>query len=131
MIKTLLALGLSVLTLTHVSARETIQLQARPDQGKILAGTQQDVVVKIDLTSLPSPGGKRLPLNLAVALDRSGSMSGAKIEKARQAAMSLVDQLSPGDIFSFVSPKLRILTTAPKIWPAALNWICEDCSRPD
>src|SRR5262249_48005665 len=35
--------------------------------------------------------------------DRSGSMSGGKIEKARQGAMELVDHLAPGDMFSFIT----------------------------
>jgi Ca-activated chloride channel family protein len=42
-------------------------------------------------------------MNLAIALDRSGSMQGAKIEKARQAACLAVDQLAEGDYFSLVT----------------------------
>jgi Ca-activated chloride channel family protein len=61
-------------------------------------------VVKIDLTAAGHKNKvKRTPLNLAVVLDRSGSMTGAKIEKARQAAMGLVDQLAPGDLFSLIA----------------------------
>jgi len=45
--------------------------------------------------------GRRL--NLAVVLDKSGSMEGAKLErKTKQAAMQLVDRLAPNDIFSMV-----------------------------
>src|SRR5262249_37947209 len=46
--------------------------------------------------------GRRAPMNLAVALDRSGSMQGAKIEKARQAACVAIDQLGDDDLFSLV-----------------------------
>jgi Ca-activated chloride channel family protein len=61
-------------------------------------------VVKIDLTAAGhKKKSNRTPLNLAVVLDRSGSMTGAKIEKARQAAMGLVDQLSPEDYFSLIA----------------------------
>ena len=69
------------------------------------------------MTSLPSPTGKSTgarPLNLAVVLDKSGSMTGAKLEKTKQAAMQLVDRLAPNDIFSLVifSDEARVLVPA-------------------
>lgn len=84
-------------------AGDTLRITAEPDQSCLLAGSDTEVVVKIDLTAAANPRHKRSPLNIAVVLDRSGSMAGAKIEKARQAASMLVDQLAPGDIFSLVA----------------------------
>jgi Ca-activated chloride channel family protein len=85
-------------------AGETLRLKLEPDRDYLLKGSPQEVVVKIDLSAIDQQRRlKRTPLNLAVVLDRSGSMAGSKIEKARQAAMGLVDQLAPGDIFSFVT----------------------------
>jgi Ca-activated chloride channel family protein len=84
-------------------AGETLRLKVEPDHEYLLAGSPQEVIVKIDLLAgAHKKKAKRTPLNLAVVLDRSGSMAGAKIEKARQAAMELVDRLSPDDIISFV-----------------------------
>jgi len=40
-------------------------------------------------------------------------MQGAKIEQARQAAMGLVDQLAPGDIFSFITYSDGVETVFP------------------
>jgi Ca-activated chloride channel homolog len=82
---------------------ETIQLRVEPEQRIVITGEPQEVVVKIDLTATKTAKAKRTPLNLAVVLDRSGSMTGAKIEKARQAASGLVDQLQEGDVFSLIS----------------------------
>ena len=49
------------------------------------------------------PRPDRRPVNLAVVLDRSGSMSDAgKIEYARAALHRLIDQLSADDLFSLV-----------------------------
>ncbi|MEL6178385.1 MAG: VWA domain-containing protein [Myxococcota bacterium] len=45
---------------------------------------------------------ERKPLNLSVVIDRSGSMSGDRIEAARTALERLVDQLSPNDRLSLV-----------------------------
>src|SRR2546425_4164432 len=95
-----LALGLGTGLATNLFAGETLRLKLEPDRDFLLAGSPQEVVVKIDLAAADTrQKRKRTPLNLAVALDRSGSMTGAKIEKARQAAMNVVDHLAPGDIF--------------------------------
>jgi len=46
--------------------------------------------------------GAKVPLNIAIVLDRSGSMSGQKIQHARQAAKYIVDQLDEDDYLSIV-----------------------------
>src|SRR5437773_2567684 len=99
-----LAVGLAMGLAAPLFAGETLRLKLEPDHDYLLAGTPGEVVVKIDLFALDhKTKRKRPPLNLSVVLDRSGSMSGAKIEKARQAAMALVDRLGPEDLFSFVT----------------------------
>jgi len=45
----------------------------------------------------------RAPLNLAIVVDRSGSMRGHKISHAREAGRRLVDQLEDGDRVSIIS----------------------------
>ena len=84
-------------------ARETVKILTETDQGCFPVGSPQEVVVKIDLTAAPDTKVKRTPLNLAVVIDRSGSMEGPKIEKARQAAAMIVDRLAPDDVFSLVA----------------------------
>ena len=99
-IAAVLAAGLAV----DSSFGETLRLKLEPDHDCLLAGAPREVVVKIDLAGMDHKRrSRRVPLNLSVVLDRSGSMAGAKIEKARQAAMELLDHLAPGDIFSFVT----------------------------
>ena len=41
-----------------------------------------------------------VPMDIALAIDTSGSMAGAKIDNARKAAQLLIDQLADGDIVS-------------------------------
>lgn len=46
---------------------------------------------------------RRPPLNLGLAIDRSGSMHGVPMERAIQAAVHVVQQMKPGDRISVVS----------------------------
>lgn len=45
----------------------------------------------------PGTASRRTPLALALVLDRSGSMSGAKITTAKQAALRVINRLGPDD----------------------------------
>lgn len=45
---------------------------------------------------------KRVPLNLSIVIDRSGSMAGEKMAFAKKAASDIVDKLTPEDFVSVV-----------------------------
>jgi len=99
----LFALALAAVLGVNRLAGETLTLKLVPERGCWLRNTPDEVVVKIDLSAVNGQTkARRTPLNLAVVLDRSGSMTGPKIEKAKQAAMQLVDRLRPDDVFSMV-----------------------------
>src|ERR1017187_7069867 len=116
--KTLLALGLATGLAAPLFAGETLHLNLVPDRDVLLKGRPQEVVVKIDLSAIADrQKHRRTPLNLAVVLDKSGSMTGAKLEKAKQAALQLVDRLTAKDVFSLVvySDEARVLVPAQKV----------------
>jgi Ca-activated chloride channel homolog len=79
-----------------------LHLQLDPDRRLVQAGKEQEVVVKIDVDSASGQRPDRLPLNIALVIDHSGSMAGAKIEKTKQAAMQLIDQLTAQDSLALV-----------------------------
>ena len=56
----------------------------------------------ISLSAIAEPNAQTAPLNLCLILDHSGSMNGRPLETVKQAAHSIVDNLSPGDRLSIV-----------------------------
>ncbi|MGD9588581.1 MAG: VWA domain-containing protein [Pyrinomonadaceae bacterium] len=61
-----------------------------------------DVLVKISPVSQPPGNSRRPKLNIGIALDRSGSMGGEKMQRAREAAIFLTKELSSTDRFAAV-----------------------------
>ncbi len=60
--------------------------------------------LRIALTGFDLPSQQeRMSVNVAIVIDKSGSMQGEKIEQARQAAMQAIDRLKDSDIVSVVT----------------------------
>src|SRR3954469_4518829 len=64
---------------------------------------EQLVYCLIELRPAEFAGGPSVPLNLCLVLDRSGSMSGSKIENLRDATSLVLDMLQPQDYISVIS----------------------------
>lgn len=71
--------------------------------GAVLKGGDGADHLRIRLEAARVKLDKRLPLNIVLVIDRSGSMSGPKIRNVREAAKFVVDALQDGDILSVVS----------------------------
>lgn len=59
-----------------------------------------------DLSSIP-------PVNVSLVIDKSGSMNGPRIQKARDAALTFVDRLRPRDRISIVTFNQQVQTVLP------------------
>jgi Ca-activated chloride channel family protein len=55
----------------------------------------------------------RLPLNLTLLLDRSGSMAGPKLRNMKEAVKRIIDQLDPQDVISIVTFETRTKVLFP------------------
>lgn len=91
-----------------------INWYARPGNAWLLKGSNEDCYLYVHVRSGQAPGEqRRIPLNISLVLDRSGSMAGDKIDYARRAAKFLVDQLSADDYLSLVNYDDVVELTSP------------------
>ena len=97
---------------------DTITLTAETDRPVILAGEKQTVYLRVGLRGCPVEIlEKRAPVNVAIVIDKSGSMSGKKIEKAKEAAILALHRLKSSDIVSIVlyDSNVEVLVPATKM----------------
>lgn len=103
---TALVLGLFVTAVgaTSVSLQPAPKVAVKAELASpvILENTQDKNYLKVSLTGFPLPAQKRSPINLALVIDRSGSMRGDRIAKATEAAVMAVNTLSSQDTLSVV-----------------------------
>lgn len=104
----------SLVSLPAKTNDEAVRLRLDLDRTVLPAGCIEKTIVKISLDGvrLPRPES-RPPVNLALVIDRSGSMSGDKIEKAREAALEALHCLAPDDILSVVVYDTEVETLVP------------------
>lgn len=108
------AIGLLFGSSAIAGTEPLVQCEARLDRPVLLAGPTQRAIIKVDLVAPVIPReGDRPPVNLALVLDRSGSMSGSKIEKAREAAIEALHRLNGRDMFSLVAYDHQVETLVP------------------
>ena len=97
---------LGALSLVACSAKqpeETVQLRIDLDRTVLPAGSSGHAIVKICLDGLRLPRAEaRPPVNLSIVIDRSGSMEGEKLARAREAALEALNRLAPDDVISVV-----------------------------
>ncbi len=86
------------------SAGDVLKLTASLSDPYLAAGGQREVWLKADLDAVTlASNGRRTPVNLALVLDRSGSMAGQKLDQCRRAARALVQQLDESDRLALIT----------------------------
>ncbi|WPJ98141.1 VWA domain-containing protein [Coraliomargarita algicola] len=107
-----------------IRTAEVLQVDAALDRPVVPANQAEDVVVQIKILPSDLPNDReRPPVNLSLVLDRSGSMSGEKIEQAIQAAEVAVGRLGPRDRVSVIiyDHDVETLVSSQHVTPAGLR----------
>jgi Ca-activated chloride channel family protein len=101
-----------------VSKTSQLRLDVAMDKPVLLADSKQTAYLRVGLTGCALDAEQqRAPVNIALVIDKSGSMSGEKIEKAKEAAIMAICRLNYNDIISVVlyDSTVNVLIPATKV----------------
>ena len=119
--------GLAVALTAPAIAKTTVHeitCRVEPDRAVLPADVRDKAIIKVTLDAPPAPEtADRPPVNLCVVLDRSGSMSGSKLEHAKEAAIAALRRLGARDLFSLVIYDHEVETIVPAQSAANTEWI--------
>lgn len=106
-------------------------LQTRLSHGQLWSDGHTKTYLKVMLRG-EETNGKRTPVNLALVIDRSGSMSGQRILQAKEAARTAIRLLQPDDIISLIAydSSAEVLVPASKIGDGQLLFHAIDQLHP-
>jgi Ca-activated chloride channel homolog len=89
-------------------------LDVAPLRSTLKAGEKQTTWLRVGMEGFNiATEKKRAPVNLAIVLDKSGSMSGQKIDQARRAAIDALRMLQSNDIVSVVTYDTTVSVLVP------------------
>lgn len=88
----------------HLIASDQLQLDIAPVRSVLKANEKQTTWIRVGVEGFKLESMKqRPPVNVAIVLDKSGSMSGEKIRQAIRGAADAIDLLGPEDIVSVIT----------------------------
>lgn len=94
--------------------KKVVDWYVKPGNSWVYQNSSGDCYLYVNIKSSEGTATKpRVPLNISLVLDRSGSMSGEKIRYARQAAKFLIDQLNSTDYLSIVNYDDQVEVSSP------------------
>ena len=107
-----------IITGISIAGSNQLKLDAAMDKHFLLADTGQTAYLRVALTGFAMDEPLlRAPVNIAIVIDKSGSMNGEKITKAREAAIMAIDRLNSNDLISVVTydSNVHVLIPATKV----------------
>ncbi len=107
-----------LLAVPIVASADEVIVDASLANPYLKSGVKQKTYLKVGLTGFKIKDKKeRTPVNVSIVLDRSSSMYGSKIFRAKQAAKMAIDRLHREDIVSIVtySSTVSVIVPATKV----------------
>lgn len=118
----MVAVGAS-LTAKSVDGPGAVACRVETDRAVVAADKPETAIVKVTLSADRVAPRERPAINLALVLDRSGSMSGDKIIRAREAAVEAIRRLDARDTVSVVIYDHEVETLVPAQSAKNIEWI--------
>ena len=109
---------LSIVTGSAQAASDQLTLDVSCSNKLLKAGEKQNTWIRVGLQGFKLESDKKRPgVNLAIVLDKSGSMQGEKIKRAREAAIDAISLLQADDIVSIITydSTVNVLVPATKL----------------
>lgn len=113
-----MALSFTLMQSNAFAKTTEIKLTTNMATAVMEADKRQTAFLKVSLTGFDVDEQQdRIPANIAIVLDKSGSMGGQKINFARQAAIHAISKLNKNDIVSVVTydTQVKIIVPSTKV----------------
>jgi Ca-activated chloride channel homolog len=114
----LIAATIVVTALAITAPARQVKLNVSMSNPFLKAAEKQTTYLKVGLAGFEmADTAERAQVNVALVIDKSGSMQGAKIQKAKEAALMAVDRLRSDDIVSVIAydSTVTVLVPATKV----------------
>lgn len=96
-----------------VTSYKALDMECMPGNRYAVSTEPSHEHVMLQLKSAPNVMGRRLPLNIALVIDRSGSMEGEPLSYVKQACSYVVDLMEPNDVLSVVTFEEQVDVLVP------------------
>jgi len=93
----------TALVTSHFTAGQTLTMDGRLGHASLARSAAGETFLLASVAGADSPASAAPPLNLAIVIDRSGSMKGARIANAMEAAVGIVDRMRDEDRVTVVA----------------------------
>jgi Ca-activated chloride channel homolog len=91
----------------------TLDVDGRLDRGRVRRGSSETVNVFVEVRAGDVEVAARAPVAMALVMDRSGSMAGERIARARQAAAGMVERMADGDVVAVIAFDTQAIAVVP------------------
>ncbi len=99
--------------LGEMATGTTLRVEGRLAFKTLAQGGNGETHLLLELGTDPNVAATRAPVNLAIAVDKSGSMKGTRLRNAIQGALTAVERLNDGDVVSVIAFDAKPLTVVP------------------